>query len=106
MIVNVGCGARYCSSDWQSGAPIWVHHRVDYHDHIIEHRGHFAVGAGYEVVDARECRIGARGLVAMNRVSHPRHRGECLDDGVGFAIANISRIGKARDLRFNLIEPG
>ena len=42
----------------------------------------------------------------MNRVSHPRHRGECLDDGVGFAIANISRIGKPRDLRFNLIEPG
>jgi len=107
LIINVRrCAAILLEGLCKAGAPIGVHHRVDNHNHIIEHRRYFGVRAGYEVVDARQRRIGARGLVAMNRVSHPRYSGKRLDDGIRLVIAYLSRIGQPRDLRFNLIKPG
>ena len=87
LVVNVRCCATILLKRLrEAGAPIRVHHGVNHHNHIIEHRRYFGVCARYEVVDARQCRIRARRLVAMNRVSHPRHGGKGLDDGISFTI--------------------
>ena len=62
---------------------VGIHDRVDDHDDVLQQGLDAGVGAGHEVVADRHGGIRAGGLVAVDAVAHPGHRGRFGQQRIG-----------------------
>ena len=75
--------------------PVRVHERVDVNDEPLAQGPRRGVGSGRELVGHLHGRVGARELVAVDRVGHPRHPRKRLDDSVGLGgVSQGAGVGK------------
>ncbi len=85
-------------------AAVGVHHRVDDHHQLVEQPPDRLAAARRQVVDHRQRGVGARGLVAVDRVGQPGDRRQLVEQPRALALREAARVGQPCPAGADLVE--